>query len=113
MKRFFLIKFFVIFFSLPNISLSNDLDLGKEVAETICAACHGIDGRAASGGNSALVPNIFAQNKDYLVVKLKDYKSGKINHPQMSLIAQMLTDDQILNVSEWYSKISVQLKLPE
>ena len=113
MKRFFLIKFFVIFFSLPNISLSNDLGLGKEVAETICAACHGIDGRAASGGNSALVPNIFAQNKDYLVVKLKDYKSGKINHPQMSLIAQMLTDDQILNVSEWYSKISVQLKLPE
>ena len=113
MKRFFLIKFFVIFFSLPNISLSNDLGLGKEVAETICAACHGIDGRAASGGNSALVPNIFAQNKDYLVVKLKDYKSGKINHPQMSLIAQMLTEDQILNVSEWYSKISVQLKLPE
>ena len=113
MKRFFLIKFFVIFFSLPNISLSNDLGLGKEVAETICAACHGIDGRAASGGNSALVPNIFAQNKDYLVVKLKDYKSGKINHPQMSLIAQMLTNDQILNVSEWYSKISVQLKLPE
>ena len=113
MKRFFLIKFFVIFFSLPNISLSNDLGLGKEVAETICAACHGIDGRAASGGNSALVPNIFAQNKDYLVVKLKDYKSGKINHPQMTLIAQMLTEDQILNVSEWYSKILVELKLPE
>ena len=113
MKRFFLIKFFVIFFSLPNISLSNDLGLGKEVAETICAACHGVDGRAASGGNSALVPNIFAQSKDYLVVKLKDYKSGKINHPQMSLIAQMLTEDQILNVSEWYSQISVQLKLPE
>ena len=46
-------------------------------------------------------------------MKLKDYKSGKINHPQMSLIAQMLTEEQILNVSEWYSKISVQLKLPE
>ena len=113
MKKIFSIKFFIIFLFFPNISLSNDLGLGKEVAQTICAACHGIDGRAASGGNSALVPNIFAQNKDYLVVKLKDYKSGKINHPQMSLIAQMLTDDQILNVSEWYSKISVQLKLPE
>ena len=113
MKKNFSIKFFIIFLLFPNISLSNDLGLGKEVAETICAACHGIDGRAASGGNSALVPNIFAQNKDYLVVKLKDYKSGKINHPQMSLIAQMLTEDQILNVSEWYSKISVQLKLPE
>ena len=113
MRNFFLIKFFIIFIFFPNVSSANDLALGKEVAETICAACHGVDGRAASGGNSALVPNIFAQNKDYLVVKLKDYKSGKINHPQMSLIAQMLTEEQILNVSEWYSKISVELKLPK
>tara|TARA_B100000029_G_scaffold185176_1_gene182665 strand:+ start:158 stop:499 length:342 start_codon:yes stop_codon:yes gene_type:complete len=113
MKRNFLIKFFFIFLFFPSISLSDDLRSGKEVAETICAACHGVDGRAMSGGNSALVPNIFAQNKDYLVVKLKDYKSGKIDHPQMSLIAQMLTEDQIINVSEWYSKISVEIKLPE
>ena len=113
MKKFFLIKFLFFFIFFPNISSSNDLVLGKEVAETICAACHGVDGKAVSGGNSALVPNIFAQNKDYLVVKLKEYKSGKINHAQMSLIAQMLTEDQILNVSEWYSKISVEIKLPE
>jgi Cytochrome c553 len=113
MRRNYLIKILFIFLLIPNISLSNDLRSGKEVAETICAACHGVDGRAVSGGNSALVPNIFAQNKDYLVVKLKEYKSGKLNHPQMSLIAQMLTEDQILNVSEWYSKISAKIKLPE
>ena len=113
MKIFFFIKIVLIFLCFPNVSLSNDLGLGKEVAQTICASCHGVDGRAASGGNSALVPNIFSQNKEYLVVKLKDYKSGKINHPQMSLIDQMLTEDQILNVSEWYSKISAELKMPE
>ena len=113
MKKKIIIKILAILLCLPNISLSNDLKLGKEVAQTICAACHGLDGRAASGGNSSLVPNIFAQNKEYLVVKLKDYKSGKINHPQMSLIAQMLTEDQILNVSEWYFKISAEIKLPE
>ena len=89
-----------------------DLDNGRDLSQP-CTVCHGVDGKAASGGNSALVPNIFAQNKDYLIVKLKEYKSGKINHPQMSLIAQMLTEDQILNVSEWYSMISVELKLPE
>jgi len=113
MKKNLLFKVLLIFFCLTNICISKDLKLGKEVAESICAACHGVDGRAASGGNSALIPNIFAQNKDYLIVKLKEYKSGKINHPQMSLIAQMLTEDQILNVSEWYSMISVELKLPE
>ena len=113
MKKKVIVKIIVIMFCFPNISLSNDLVLGKEVAQTICSACHGLDGQAASGGNSSLVPNIFAQNKDYLIVKLKEYKSEKINHPQMTLIAKMLTDDQIANVSEWYSKISVEIKLPE
>ena len=45
--------------------------------------------------------------------KLKDYKSLKIDHPQMSLIAQMLNDEDIENVSEWYSSITVEIKLPE
>ena len=48
----------------------------------------------------------------YLIAKLKDYKSGKIDHPQMSLIAQMLSDDDIENVSEWYSKIKIIIELP-
>ena len=113
MKKKIIMKILAIFLSIPSISLSNDLKLGKEVAQTICSACHGLDGRAASGGNSAMVPNIFAQNKDYLILKLKEYKSGKINHPQMSLIAQMLSEEQIVNVSEWYSKISAEIKLPE
>jgi cytochrome c553 len=31
----------------------------------------------------------------------------------MSLIAQMLNDEDIENVSEWYSSIIVEIKLPE
>ena len=53
-----------------------------------------------------------AQEKEYLLAKLKDYKLGKINHPQMSLIAQMLSDEDIENVSEWYSKIKISIELP-
>ncbi len=71
-----------------------------------------MDGQAASGGNSPLIPNITAQNKEYLIARLEDYKSGKINHPQMSLIAQMLSSEDIKNVSEWYSKIEITIKLP-
>ena len=56
MKIFFSIKFFRIFLFFPNISLSNDLGVVKEVAKTICAACHGVDGRAASGGADADCP---------------------------------------------------------
>ncbi len=90
-------------------NLTEKLRKGKAKVEVICSACHGLDGVAASGGNSVIIPNLTAQHKDYLVAKLKDYKSGKINHPQMTLIAQMLTDDEIDDVSEWYSRIKIRI----
>ena len=97
--------------SVPE-NLTEQLRIGKEKVQVICSACHGLDGVAASGGNSVIVPNLTAQHKDYLIAKLKDYRSGKINHPQMSLIAQMLNDQDIENVSEWYSSIIIEIKLP-
>ena len=108
-KRIF---FLLLIFGIPNYLYAGDLLLGKEKAATVCSACHGMDGQATSGGNSSLTPNITAQQKEYLSAKLKDYKSGKINHPQMSLIAQMLSDEDIKNVAEWYSKIKISIVLP-
>ena len=89
--------------------MTEELRKGKEKVQVLCSACHGLDGVAASGGNSVIIPNLTAQHKDYLIAKLKDYKSGKINHPQMTLIAQMLTDEEIEYVSEWYSRIKIQI----
>ena len=113
MKLNFIRIFFLFFiFNIPNYLYAGDLLLGKEKAAIACSACHGMDGKATSGGNSSLTPNITAQQKEYLLAKLKDYKSGKINHPQMSLIAQMLSNEDIENVSEWYSKIKISIELP-
>lgn len=89
--------------------LSASLQNGKKKAQTICSACHGLDGVAASGGNSVIVPNITAQHKDYLKVKLTEYKTGKIQHAQMSVIAGMLTEQDIEDVSEWYSRIKIKI----
>ena len=94
-------------------NLTEELRQGKAKVEVICASCHGLDGVAASGGNSVIIPNLTAQHKDYLIAKLKDYKSGKINHPQMTLIAQMLTDEEISSVSEWYSRIKIRICDPK
>lgn len=114
MKRKKTIKtlIFIFYFLLPSVSNAGDLTLGKEVANNICASCHGLDGQSSSGGNSALTPNITAQTKEYLIAKLKDYRSRKVDHPQMSLIADMLNDEDIENVSEWYSKIKITIELP-
>ena len=90
-------------------NLSAELQNGKKKAQTICSACHGMDGVAASGGNSVIVPNLTAQHKDYLKVKLTEYKTGKLQHAQMSVIAGMLTEEDIDNVSEWYSRIKIKI----
>ena len=116
--------FFTIFFLLfkaganeidasNEANLSEELKIGKAKAATICSGCHGMNGRADSGGNSPNVPNLFGQKRAYLEVKLLEYKSGKLQHEQMSLIAQMISEEDIKNVSLWYSSIKVQVFDPE
>ncbi len=90
-------------------NLSAELQNGKKKAKAICSACHGIDGQAASGGNSVIIPNITAQHKDYLIARLKAYKAGKIQHDQMTIIAGMLSEQDIENVAEWYSRIKIRI----
>ena len=67
-----------------GVNLTPELEAGKLKANQVCSNCHGLDGQASKGGNSAISPKITAQQKTYLVARLKDYKSGKIKHPQMS-----------------------------
>jgi cytochrome c553 len=87
---------------------ATDIGAGKAKAQMVCRTCHGIDGR----GTSAMVANIGGQQKQYLVKQLEDYRSGRRQHEQMSIIASMLSDDDIENVSEWYSSIIVTFELP-
>ena len=83
MKLNFSTIFVIVFlFLIPNSVFAGDLLLGKEKAATVCSACHGMDGQSASGGNSPLIPNITAQQRDYLIVKLKDYKMPFVSKHQ-------------------------------
>ena len=63
MYNFYKILIFVLLL-FSNASYADDSAKGKLVAEGICSICHGINGIAGSAGNSALVPNLIAQNKD-------------------------------------------------
>ena len=109
MKKLFF--FTIIYFSAISNNYSDDsLNKGKNIAENICSVCHGVNGQANTGGNSVLVPHLTAQNEFYLIEKLKDYKSKKLEHHQMSLIADMLTVEDIKNVSKWYSSIKVTIE---
>ncbi len=93
--------------------LSKEMQNGKLKVRTICAACHGINGQATGAGNSVIIPNITAQEKNYMVARLNAYKAGEIKHPQMTVVAQMLSEQDINDVAEWYSKIKIQIFDPE
>ena len=93
--------------------LSKEMQNGKLKVQTVCVTCHGMNGQATGAGNSVIIPNITAQEKNYMVARLKAYKAGEIKHPQMSVVAQMLTEQDINDVAEWYSKIKIQIFMLE
>jgi cytochrome c553 len=48
-----------------------------------------------------------------MIIQLEAYRTGKRQHAQMNIIAQMLSDDDIENVADWYSNIKVSIEAPE
>ena len=101
--------------ALPIMALSQAAETGDAItagrlkADQVCANCHGLHGELASGGNSAMSPKLTAQSEAYLASRLMDYRSGKIEHPQMTLIARMISEQDIDNVSAWYANVSIEI----
>lgn len=88
---------------------AGDLAAGKTKAEAVCQTCHGMDGLATL----PMAANLAGQQKLYLIAQLEAYRAGARQHQQMSIIAQMLSDEDIENVAEWYSSIKVTIEMPE
>ncbi len=92
-----------------QLSSADDAKAGKLKAEVACQTCHGIDGLATL----AMVPNIAGQREDYTVIQLEAYRSGKRQHPQMSIIAQSLSDQDIRDLATWYASIQISVTVPD
>ena len=113
MKKLIFLITFLFATSVSTEELSKEMQNGKLKVQTVCVTCHGMNGQATGAGNSVIIPNITAQEKNYMIARLKAYKAGEIKHPQMSVVAQMLTEQDINDVAEWYSKIKIQILDPE
>lgn len=85
-----------------------DAAAGREKA-TACRTCHGIDGISKQAG----IPHIAAQDIAYLQGQLKAFRDGKRVNEIMNIIAQPLTDEDILDLSAWYSSIKITATVPE
>ena len=76
-----------------------DYDAGKSKAE-VCAACHGADGNS----QITIYPKLAGQYKNYLINTLSSYKSGSRKNAIMNGFAAGLSNQDIEDLSEYFSK---------
>jgi len=82
-----------------------DLAKAKQIAESVCVACHGADGNSPLATN----PNLAGQIPEYLHKQLSNFKSvdGKPavrNNPIMAGMAAMLSDEDTNSLSVYFSQ---------
>ena len=79
---------------------AGDAAKGKQKAEQVCAACHGVDGAKPSTPDQ---PILAGQHVDYLVRALGDYKNGRRNNAIMKGFAAQLSKQDIEDLSAWFA----------
>jgi len=70
-----------------------------------CAVCHGEDGTSSAPMKKVVVPNIAAQQPLYLFRQLWNLRSGERNHPVMAVMAEGMSDDDLLALSLRFSAL--------
>ncbi|QEY23604.1 c-type cytochrome [Neisseria animalis] len=80
-----------------------DINKGKEIATTICAACHAADGNSGI----AMYPKIAGQHAAYTYQQTLDIKDGKRTNGSAAAMKPMvmsLSEQDIRDVSAYYAK---------
>ena len=86
-----------------------DPQRGRAIAAASCRVCHGIDGI----GTNPTVPHIAGESEMYLIKQLQDFRAGRRENAQMSVVAATLDDESIRHLAAWYSSIRITVTLPE
>jgi cytochrome c553 len=66
-----------------------------------CAPCHGFDGL----GHDASIPNLSGQNATYLYNQIMAFRSGARKHPEMNFFSGQMTQQEIEQIVQYYSKL--------
>lgn len=90
-------------------ALAADPVAGKKKVSTTCAVCHGLNGIA----KLPEAPHLAGENAQYIIKQLKAFKSGERKSPQMSIVAQGLSDEDMANVAAWFSGLKISVEMPE
>ena len=84
---------------------AGDAAAGKQKA-AVCAACHGANGISTS----PQFPNLAGQKQEYLILQLKAFRDGQRKNPTMSPMAAGLSDQDIDNLTAYFSSLTPPCK---
>jgi len=76
-----------------------DITAGRNIAETDCAGCHGMDGR----GETTEIPNLAAQPAEYLVEAMHAYRDGRRHHAALQDMTSDMSEADIANIAGYYA----------
>lgn len=82
-------------------SQAGDPKAAENQAKTLCAGCHGPNGVSMN----PLWPNLAGQQDQYLIKSMQDYRNGVRNDPIMAPLAQTLTDEAIVDLAAYFSRL--------
>jgi cytochrome c553 len=83
-----------------------DIEAGRQLANAVCAACHGANGISVA----ATIPNLAGQHAPYLEAQIKAFKDGTRKQPGlvnqtaiMSAIATQLSPEDAANAAAYFA----------
>src|SRR5262249_39362211 len=101
---------FAMFLAIAQSAQAADIEAGKRLATTVCAACHGETG--ISVGDT--VPNLAGQRARYIEAQLKFFKDGTRKEPGavsraalMNAIAAQFSAEDIVNLAAYFESQAV------
>lgn len=86
----------------PGNSQADNLNSAGVNVRARCISCHGMQGLTVN----AQWPNLAGQKKEYLQKQLSAFRDGSRSAPVMNVIAKELSEQQIIDVAEYYSQLA-------
>jgi cytochrome c553 len=90
--------------TLPVIA-ADETNATEKIVQTVCAACHGLDGNSAVSQN----PKLAGQLPEYLLKQLTNFNEGKRANAVMAGMVANLTPDDMKNLADYYSAQKITL----
>ncbi|HEY9081511.1 c-type cytochrome [Magnetovibrio sp.] len=101
-------------FAVPGVVMAQEqgyAEDGKDIY-VVCAPCHGPEGQGGGGGD---YPRLAGFSTEYLISQLKAFKAReRVNIPMYPFtVERELNDQDILDVSAYITKMTLDTRLPE